>query len=67
MALAATAARRRPGGVTARTEPLVGDLANRHVLVAGLGSVGSRVAEDLVRAGVGRLTLVDPDLVAAAN
>ncbi|MFS0795103.1 ThiF family adenylyltransferase [Microbacterium sp. 1P10AE] len=50
-----------------RALPLVGDLAQQHVVVAGLGSVGSRIAEDLVRAGVGRLTLIDPEEVEAAN
>lgn len=52
---------------TVRVDPLVGSLAEKHVLVAGAGSVGSRVAEDLVRSGVGRLTVIDPDVVTAAN
>jgi hypothetical protein len=42
-------------------------LRERRVLVAGCGSVGSYVAEHLARAGVGALTLVDPDRVEAAN
>lgn len=42
-------------------------LANRHVLVAGCGSVGSHVATGLAYAGVGRLTLVDPDSLEAEN
>lgn len=42
-------------------------LARAHVLVAGLGGVGSYCAEALARAGVGRLTLVDHDVVAASN
>ncbi len=42
-------------------------LAHAHVLVAGLGGVGSYCAEALARAGVGRLTLVDHDVVAASN
>jgi hypothetical protein len=37
------------------------------VLVAGLGSVGSYAAELLARSGVGRLALVDPEPVEAAN
>ena len=42
-------------------------LAQAHVLVAGLGGVGSYCAEALARAGVGRLTLVDHDVVAPSN
>lgn len=39
----------------------------RHVIVFGLGGVGSYVAECLARAGVGELTLVDSDTVALSN
>lgn len=42
-------------------------LTQAHVLVAGLGGVGSYCAEALARAGVGKLTLVDHDVVAASN
>jgi tRNA A37 threonylcarbamoyladenosine dehydratase len=35
--------------------------------VAGLGGVGSYCAEALARAGVGRLTLIDHDVVAMSN
>ena len=42
-------------------------LTQAHVLVAGLGGVGSYCAEALARAGVGRLTLVDHDVVAPSN
>ncbi len=42
-------------------------LRDRSALVAGCGSVGSYVAEQLVRSGVGRLTLVDPEPVEAVN
>jgi tRNA A37 threonylcarbamoyladenosine dehydratase len=42
-------------------------LAAAHVLVAGLGGVGSYCAEALARAGVGRLTIIDHDVVAASN
>jgi tRNA A37 threonylcarbamoyladenosine dehydratase len=42
-------------------------LAQAHVLVAGLGGVGSYCAEALARAGVGRLTLIDHDVVAPSN
>jgi tRNA A37 threonylcarbamoyladenosine dehydratase len=42
-------------------------LASRHVVVAGLGGVGSYCAEALARAGIGRLTLIDHDSVATSN
>lgn len=42
-------------------------LAQAHVLVAGIGGVGGFVAEALARAGVGTLTLVDHDSVAPSN
>lgn len=66
-ALTATAIGHRLAETTARVAPLLGVLTSRHVLVAGLGSVGSRIAEDLVRCGVGTLTVIDPDIVAEAN
>ena len=55
-----------------RTRILLGDegiarLASRHVFVAGLGGIGSYCAEALARAGIGRLTLLDNDVVAASN
>ncbi|RHO55430.1 tRNA threonylcarbamoyladenosine dehydratase [Ruminococcaceae bacterium AM07-15] len=37
------------------------------VLLFGVGGVGSYVAEALARAGVGRITLIDPDEVALSN
>ena len=42
-------------------------LRNAHVLLFGLGGVGSYVTECLARAGVGELTLVDSDTVALSN
>ncbi|HSN92044.1 MAG TPA: ThiF family adenylyltransferase [Anaeromyxobacteraceae bacterium] len=42
-------------------------LRERTVLVAGLGSVGSYLAEQLARSGVGGLALLDPEPVEAAN
>ena len=36
-------------------------LEDKHVCVVGCGSVGSAISEMLVRAGVGRLTLTDPE------
>ncbi|MBX9767827.1 MAG: tRNA threonylcarbamoyladenosine dehydratase [Bdellovibrionales bacterium] len=51
---------------------LIGDdkmkkLLNSHVIVVGLGGVGSWAAEALARSGVGRLTLVDFDDVCITN
>jgi tRNA A37 threonylcarbamoyladenosine dehydratase len=56
----------------ARTELLIGQsgiekLASSHVLVAGLGGVGSYTAEQLCRAGIGELTIVDGDTVHPSN
>lgn len=42
-------------------------LARAHVLVVGLGGVGSWTVEALARSGVGRLTLVDLDDVCESN
>ncbi|MBS4099213.1 MAG: tRNA threonylcarbamoyladenosine dehydratase [Sulfuricella sp.] len=55
-----------------RTQILIGDngiaaLAAKHVFIAGLGGVGSYCAEALARAGIGRLTLVDHDVVSTSN
>lgn len=40
---------------------------NAHVVVVGIGGVGSWAAEALARSGVGRLTLIDMDHVAESN
>ncbi len=55
-----------------RTRVLLGteelnNLAQKHVLIAGCGGVGAFVAEMLVRAGVGKLTIVDADTVNLSN
>ncbi len=55
-----------------RTELLVtpdgiSKLKKAHVLVAGLGGVGAAAAEQLCRAGIGHLTLVDNDEVSPSN
>lgn len=42
-------------------------LARAHVLVVGLGGVGSWAVEALARSGVGRLTLVDLDDICESN
>ncbi|PWU11726.1 MAG: hypothetical protein C5B51_02100 [Terriglobia bacterium] len=38
-----------------------------HVLLIGAGGLGSNIARTLVRKGVGRLTIIDPDVVEASN
>ena len=55
-------------GSCARTEILVGQLglaqlAESHVVIAGLGGVGGACAESLCRAGIGELTLIDYDTI----
>jgi tRNA A37 threonylcarbamoyladenosine dehydratase len=55
-----------------RTELLLGRerlelLYKAHVLVAGLGGVGGYAAEQLCRAGIGEMTLIDGDRINATN
>ncbi|MCL2513543.1 MAG: tRNA threonylcarbamoyladenosine dehydratase [Oscillospiraceae bacterium] len=55
-----------------RTEMLIGKnavlkLNSAHVAVFGLGGVGSFAVEALARAGIGRLTLIDPDKISESN
>ncbi len=55
-----------------RTELLVGKarldkLQQSHVLVVGMGGVGSFAAEFICRAGVGEMTIVDGDVVDPSN
>jgi tRNA A37 threonylcarbamoyladenosine dehydratase len=55
-----------------RTEMLLGaealkKLKESHVLVAGLGGVGSWAAEMICRAGVGAMTIIDGDKITTAN
>ena len=42
-------------------------LQKSHVLVVGLGGVGGYAAEQLCRAGIGKLTIVDGDIVQPSN
>ena len=42
-------------------------LAQAHVLILGIGGVGSYCAEAIARAGVGQITLVDNDTVGLTN
>ena len=55
-----------------RTELLLGEeklkkLKAANVLVVGLGGVGAYAAEQLCRAGVGKMTIVDGDVVETTN
>ena len=42
-------------------------LREKHVLIAGLGGVGAMAAEQICRAGVGRITIIDGDTVHPSN
>jgi tRNA A37 threonylcarbamoyladenosine dehydratase len=59
---------RRFGGM-ARLYGLTGaeQIARSHVLIVGIGGVGSWIAEALARSGVGEMTLVDMDHIAESN
>ena len=55
-----------------RTELLLGDeamgrIAEKRVIIFGVGGVGSWCAESLVRSGIRRLTIVDSDRVSITN
>lgn len=55
-----------------RTELLIGkegvsQLEKAHVIVVGLGGVGAYAAEQLARAGIGKLTIIDGDNVQSGN
>ena len=59
---------RRFGGVARLYgDAAAGRIRAAHVLVIGIGGVGSWAAEALARSGVGRLTLIDMDHVAESN
>ena len=42
-------------------------LSRSHVLVVGLGGVGAYAAEQICRAGVGKMTIIDADTVNESN
>ena len=42
-------------------------VTKKHALLIGAGALGSCLAECLVRSGLGRLTIVDPDLLLGGN
>lgn len=55
-----------------RTELIVGregleKLAKKHVLIVGLGGVGSFAAEFICRSGIGEMTIIDGDVVDISN
>ncbi|MEO0002017.1 MAG: hypothetical protein RL766_2063 [Bacteroidota bacterium] len=55
-----------------RTQLLIGEeklmhLTQQHVMVVGLGGVGSFAAEFIARSGVGRMTIIDGDVVDPTN
>lgn len=55
-----------------RTELLIGKkalekLAKSHIMIVGLGGVGSFAAEFIVRSGVGEVTIIDGDIVDPTN
>lgn len=55
-----------------RTEAIIGKentdkLKKSHVVVAGCGGVGSYVLEALVRSGIGKVTVIDADVVDITN
>lgn len=55
-----------------RTQLLIGEkalqqLAASHVMVVGLGGVGSYAAEFIARSGVGQMTIIDGDVVDPTN
>jgi tRNA A37 threonylcarbamoyladenosine dehydratase len=59
---------RRFGGIARLFgEQGLAQLAAAHVVVVGVGGVGSWAAEALARSGLGRLTLIDMDHVAESN
>lgn len=55
-------------GLLARSKGMITQqIRASHVVVAGCGSVGSYAIEQLVRSGVGEVTLIDPDVVEFTN
>ena len=59
-------------GIFNRTELLLGkettqSIANKRVILFGVGGVGSWCAESLIRSGIHHLTVVDSDCVCATN
>jgi tRNA A37 threonylcarbamoyladenosine dehydratase len=57
----------RFAGIARLYGPGAARLATSHVLVVGVGGVGSWTAEALARTGVGRITLLDGDEICVTN
>ena len=58
--------------IFSRSELLLGNetmeqIAQKRVIIFGVGGVGSGCAESLVRSGICRFTIVDSDCVCASN
>ncbi len=53
--------------VHGRDTPGVAPLFDKRVLMIGVGSLGSEVAQLLAKTGIGSITLVDPDLLDYSN
>ena len=59
---------RRFGGISRLFGPKAFEILNHsHVVVVGVGGVGSWVAEALTRTAVGHITLIDGDIVEESN
>ena len=59
-------------GIFQRTELLFGkdkmdEIADKKVIIFGIGGVGSWCAESLIRSGIHHLTIVDSDRVCITN
>ncbi|HXD91998.1 MAG TPA: ThiF family adenylyltransferase, partial [Bacteroidia bacterium] len=55
-----------------RTSLLIGNealqnLTQKHVMVVGMGGVGSFAAEFIARSGIGKMTIIDGDVVDPTN
>ena len=55
-----------------RTSLLIGEetlrkLTSKHVMVVGMGGVGSFAAEFIARSGIGKMTIIDGDVVDPTN
>ena len=48
-------------------EPALRQLTNKHVMVVGMGGVGSFAAEFVARSGIGKMTIIDGDVVDPSN
>lgn len=48
-------------------EERINSLANRHIIIAGVGGVGGLVVEAMARVGVGKITIIDNDVVDITN